>query len=165
MRALEYIRLANTARDAILASATSGYHYGEEKWPAEFRVKNLNSETFKMQALISNRDGYVGSELRKGRWWRDDELQGYINVYNLLPAPVKLGSKQLTVLFRPYTIPENYGSMGGKKIYLIPLWLKPFLIPSLTVFSISGDSSTLAEADADHRGGYMAYGFALNVKP
>lgn len=60
---------------------------------------------------------------------------------------------------------EEYKALGMTKIShdvrLIPLWLTPFLAPSMEVVSFSGKTSTVKDCDKDNRNGYTAYGIKV----
>ena len=57
--------------------------------------------------------------------------------------------------------------INNQVLMLVPLWIHPFIEQSLFTNSISyldgTEPKTLAEIDLDHRDGYTAYGFLVDV--
>lgn len=51
----------------------------------------------------------------------------------------------------------------NEELFLIPLWLVPYLDPESQVISISDEVTSLSMADNDHRMGMIAYGFKLSA--
>ena len=50
-------------------------------------------------------------------------------------------------------------------LWLIPLWIVPFLDPNMEVVAINGEKCKLSDADNDTRGGRLAYGFYGSTEP
>lgn len=75
----------------------------------------------------------------------------------------KITIDDLRTLTREELYEAGFGNWDNDLV-LIPIWMKRFIDEDEMVASITGKSCELWEADTDHRGGMLAYGFYLGDK-
>lgn len=164
---LQYIRMMESIKHSIITEAMSGYTYLEH-WGVEFAAENLAKRVTSLQVITIE---YMSARKPDPHMKVVDFIEA--NADALLPAPYMFTKEELDTHFPQLWEVSRFSfdkAEGrdfsnyldeGSKIRLIPLWLQPFLNPNLTVYSIDGEPSSLKDADKDHRGGYMAFGFHL----
>jgi hypothetical protein len=113
---------------------------------------------------IRNRILIAASEVACYSNWADDVARKNIvsacnpkkdTFFNEI-EPIKLS--ELLELSKEELYAEGFGNWDDLMI-LIPIWLINFIDGDETVFSIMGKEIKFSEADNDHRGGMLAYGF------
>ena len=147
----KYYSLADTARKACLRAFAEAHQY--QSWTNEFRDQNTRSVVWSTKAYICSVNGGA-SGYEMNRYYPDARLLSFIEPEHLLGSPDCLEKDELVDL--------GFGSWDGS-LYLIPLWLVPFLNPDIEVESIDGKKERLGDVDNDNRFGCIAAG--VRVKP
>jgi hypothetical protein len=157
-----YKTVLNHIQRVLLTESAQHYQY-KEGWSDEFCRDHLRDRVLWLQAYISlsnstdESDAANLAEMNAGRYFRSGELENFVKPERLLPLPPSFLGDQLFAK-KQELFDLGFGNWDGGLV-LIPLWLLPFLNPNEKVRSITGDYTTIGEADNDHRGGFIAYGF------
>lgn len=137
-----FYEILQTCQRGMLNAFAEGYHYSN--WPDSFIRDNNREAVEKLQK-------YIHSYFKK---FDPNSMNELLPLPNVFPEILAGGGERLRAL--------GFAQWDAT-LWLIPLWMKPFLDPTAEVIAIDGARSTLADVDTNHRGGMLAYGFHVGM--
>lgn len=113
----------------------------------------------------------VGEALAYKSWSNDFRQENLIRAKDLVKKDIGLvmpiGDNELTKAELEdlgFGLWDEERDSDNRTLWLIPIWLAPFLVYGQNVKSITGDDREYNEkTDLDHRGGCLAFGFMLKA--
>jgi len=135
----DYTNIINTCQRNLLDTVGETFHY--ENWSDRDCREQTREKIGKLQQ-------YIHKFFKRLDPFSENEL---------LPLPTRFEQ----VLANPDSLSQLGFGRFDATLWLIPLWMKPFIDPTAVVESIDGDKMPLSNADDDTRGGLLAFGFRL----
>lgn len=155
----KFTTICHTIRSNLLIAGAEAICYST--WHNDFAIANIEDKVknLKQHVICENMELDANDPRRSYRFDRRDTFI-LDNPYYLLKAPDTINEDQLKRLdFRRWDEPR-----AGLELFLIPLYLAPFLAPGVTVYSISGKAKvTGLDMDLDHRQGMLSFGWMLEA--
>lgn len=135
----DYTNIINTCQRNLLDTVGETFHY--EKWSDSDCRAHTREKIEKLQQYIHKFFTRLDPQSDK----------------ELLPLPNRFEQ----VLANPESLTQLGFGRFDATLWLIPLWLKPFLDPTAMVEAIDGEKMPLSNTDDDTRAGMIAFGFRL----
>lgn len=170
----KYIEQINSIRRGLLARIGEVHEYRD--WSDELSRQEIDDKFEWLRAFISlsNSQGSpelvaletrILCDLKMGRVYPVEKLKEFVNPDNLLPLPPSIFGAESIPLMDSMLLDWGFGRWD-ENLWLIPIWMKPFINPKVEVVSINGKTVPFSEVDNDNdnRGGLLAYGF-YNYSP